>query len=132
MNSPRFGEIRVVNKTTLVVCGRDGLFRDKYGTVFGFCEGGDSLDDEVRLGVGFFSLPESNPLTNAAIAHDFAYSCPAYQRTHPRSEADALLRQQLQELAGKNFGLEVEAEVLADIAAVLGRYFWEYKETRCK
>lgn len=127
---PKTGEIRVVNKTTIVVRSKDGYFYDQWGTRFGFCEDGDSLDREVRLGVGLFSLPKDHPLTDAARAHDYAYSCPAYQATTPRSEADAMLRGQLLLLAQQNFGLTVEAEVLAFTAAVLGRYFWENERTR--
>jgi hypothetical protein len=127
---PGFGEIRVVNKTTVVVRGKDGFFYDKWGTRFGFCEDGDSLDNEVRLGVGLFSLPMSHPLTDAARFHDAAYSNPAYQATTPRSEADAMLRGQLLLLAHQHFGLTVEAAVLAFTAAVLGAYFWENELTR--
>lgn len=115
---------------TMVVCGEDGLLRDKDGTIFGVAVVDGSLDDEVRLGVWPFALSKDDPLTDAARAHDFAFSSPAYQRSHGRSEADAMLESQLELLAGESPVQRVKAWGLARLARIFGAAFWEDRRTR--
>ena len=115
---------------TMVVCGDDGLLRDKDGTIYGVASLDDSLDDEVRLGVWPFALSKNDPLNDAAKAHDAAYSIPAFQRHNYRSVADAKLEEDLFLLAGRSPYERAKAFALAKLARVFGGWFWENRGTR--
>ncbi len=101
------------------------LWYDDNGTEFALSDG-ISVDNVIRLGVGFFSLSEKNPLTNAARAHDFMYTSPAYQEYHTRKEADAVLYTHLRSL-GAN---KLTAGTLWMLSRIFGGFFWENDKTR--
>lgn len=85
---PNIKYIIVGKKVIKLIRNTRGLFQDPSGTEYALARNDTSKDIVVRIGVGWFSLPEDNILTPAAIPHDFKYSCPAYQLYHTRSEAD--------------------------------------------
>lgn len=105
--------------------GDDGLWRDADGGIYAIPEGADSADPHVRCGIGILSLPEHWQITIACRAHDYAYSTPAYQLTHTRSEADDMLETHIYLIEKSQF----TAEVLADLARTYGSSFWENKAT---
>lgn len=110
----------------------DGKWRDITGNVYAFPDDSASKDKTVRLGVGFFSLPVTHPLTQAATFHDAAYSNLEYQKTHTRSEVDReFLRQSLM-LAGDSMKLRAEAYAMYATVRAVGGWWWECKETRRK
>jgi len=111
----------------LIYCN-DGLFRDSNETIYGFCNSSDSTDSKVRLGVGAFSLPSDVPINDAAICHDNEYSNPAYQAVHDRSEADLLLKKQIEEL-GKNSLWGLLATPFYWIVRSMGGKYWENEKT---
>lgn len=125
----RFGQFVKIHDR-LIVRGKDGYFKDKDGTLYAVIDEEDSLDDEVRLGVGPFSLSQSDRLTVAAKAHDYAYSSKVFQERYKRAEADKMFDDHLALLAGKSHIQRAKAFVLSKLAKVFGRFFWERKETR--
>lgn len=120
---------RYVNGTELIQ-GVDGLWRDKYNTIYGLpdAEAGSS-DPVARCGVAPFVLPVSDPFTDACEIHDAAYSNPTYQNFHTRSEVDSKLEADLRLVAPTRLRRWL-APVLAGIAKVFGRFFWEIDGTR--
>lgn len=109
--------------------GADGLYRDQLGTVYGLTESKGSADETIRCGVGVASLPASNPWTDACRAHDNSYQNPAYQTFHTRGEADAKLEADLKLLSTSRLRRYL-APVVAGLARVFGRFFWENPKTR--
>lgn len=109
----------------------DGRWFDEHGNEYGLSDTELSMDIKIRLGVGPFSLNDDHPLNDGAIAHDYAYSSRAYQRSNPRSRADDRLEQQLLELSTNRFQ-RVTGFVLSRIARLFGGLFWENDDTRNK
>jgi len=104
----------------------DGLWRDKYGTIWGFQDGTASIDPDNVCGVGAISLSTENTLNAACFVHDQAYSNPTYQTFHSREEVDQQLYISLKKAgAGK-----LLSDMFYKLARVFGRFFWEKKETR--
>lgn len=104
----------------------DGLWRDKYGTIWGFLDTAASVDQDNVCGIGAFSLPVDDPLNAACFVHDQAYSNPTYQTFHSREEVDQQLYDSLEKAgAGKPL-----SNMFYKLARVFGRFFWEKKETR--
>lgn len=125
----KFGQFIKVHDR-LIVRGKDGYFKDKDGTLYAVIDEEDSLDDTIRLGVFPFALPESDPLNDAARAHDYAYSSEFYQKRYTREEVDNLLEMQLKQLAGDSPIQQAKAFVLSKLARLFGRFYWENKETK--
>lgn len=129
MVNSKFGQFIKVHDR-LIVRGKDGYFKDKEGTLYAVIDDDDSLDDTIRLGIYPFALPESDPLNDAARAHDFAYSSDIYQKRYTREEVDNLLEMQLKQLAGDSPLQNCKAFILSKMARLFGRFFWEEKGTR--
>lgn len=111
-----------------LVEGREpGIFQDlKTGTIFALPDKGSSVDEVVRCGVGWASLPADHGFTPGCVAHDAAYSIPAYQKYYKRSEADNMLYTHLR-LLGAN---KVQAWCMTTVARIFGGAFWENDKTR--
>jgi hypothetical protein len=107
--------------------GTDRLWRSKEGTIFAFRERLGSVDDVDRCGIGIFSLPQSDPLTDACRPHDFSYSSPGYQAFHTRAEADAELWRHAKLIDGSS---SWKVWLLRTIPPILGGAFWENSSTR--
>ena len=113
------GQIWVIEKY------QDGLWRDKWGTVYAVAEDTASVDNIDRCGIGWFSLPEKHPLTDACRPHDFMYSSPAFQMFHTREEADRALWWYC-----KILGFPTTGKIFRWISDKLGGSKWENSETR--
>lgn len=106
-----------------------GLWVDEGGTVFALVRRSWSRDPETRAGVGLFSLSKDHLLSRAAPAHDFAYSCPAYQMFHYRIDGDSMFLEHVKLLAGKE-DHEGFWHFISDMAlSRLSDGFWEVEET---
>src|SRR5689334_18422521 len=119
---------KVINGVELTK-GEDGLWRDREGTIFGLAEDDADADPIVRCGVGVASLPVSDEWTPGCAPHDFAYSSPAYQRFHDRSEADEMLEDHLKFVSTSRWRRAL-APAAALAARIAGWPFWEWARTR--
>lgn len=117
----------VFNKEVITVYKDiDGLWRDMSGTVYAFNESTASEDPINRCGVGFFSLPTTNPLTDDCTPHDYAYSSPGFEAFHTRKEADQYLESLIEENPS---AWSILAKPFYWIARILGSRYWENKDT---
>lgn len=97
---------------------QDGFFYDDYGTIWASETEAESLDDEVRAGIGIFSI---DGYDRQVRGHDFCYSNGVYQAFNTRAEADELLKQHMQGSSWKwPFYI---------LSRLLGGLFWENKKT---
>ena len=126
LNTTRFINFR--GETIPLSYGQDGLWRDEHGGVYGFMESGACTDEVVRLGVYPFALPAHWDINKLAKAHDYMYSCPAYQMFHTRKEADRALRKMLKHHGGRFWSLLRWPIYL--ITRVFGGRYWENERTR--
>lgn len=112
----------------LVTQKENGLWYGPDGCIFAYAEEDSSVDQEVRCGVGPFSLPKDCELNGACAPHDYAYSSPAYQEFHTREEADRMLEEHLK-LVAEHSILRVLAWPFRWLSRVFGGRYWENKET---
>lgn len=105
----------------------DGHWADCNGVKFAFAERASSVDDEVRAGIGFFSLPKGHILNDYARGHDFAYSCPVYQAYNLRSEADEDLKKAVDLAPG--YEHTITPELFEFLSRLGGSRFWECDKT---
>lgn len=103
----------------------DGIWRDAWGTEYSLSEDENSVDKINRYGIGIFSIPANHPASEAAAAHDHAYSSRVYQLYNTRKEADDALLESVR-LTGNN----LLARFGHLISRLFGRFFWERRETR--
>lgn len=114
-------------KVIKLILDSDGHWADENETKFAFAERALSVDDEVRAGIGFFSLPKGHILNEYARGHDFAYTCPVYQAYNFRSEADRDLKKALDLAPG--YGHTITPELFQFLSRVVGEGFWECDKT---
>lgn len=114
-----------------VIKHKDGLWRFEDGTIADLEEDGSKADKKVRCGVGYFSLDEDHKLTDACRPHDHAYSSPAYQALHTRSEADVYLKSLVKKIYPGVKGSAI-GTLFRNIANLFGAALWEEKSTRNK
>ncbi len=130
------GTVRFLNfrgKQYRTVLGADGLWRFDDGCIAGFNEDAASVDKIVRLGVGFFSVPEGLEVNVIAGPHDAKYTNPTWQRFHPRSEADNdLVKDTVAVLSSRigRFGARELGEIFSGLAHGHGASYWEDPSTR--
>lgn len=105
----------------------DGLWYDDNNTIYAYSEPKDSVDTEVRAGIGWFSLPSDSLLSAYSRGHDHAYSSPAYQAFHTRKEADEYLEACLKLCPG--YDATVVPELFTFLSRMFGSFFWENKQT---
>lgn len=111
-----------------IIKGPDGLWRSDDGTVWAFAEGGQA-DASDNCGVGFFSLPDGNPLNAICRYHDFQYSSPGYQAFNTRAESDEYLRLLISKSRGAG-NWKLLARPFYWLTRVFGRLYWENSRTR--
>lgn len=116
-------------KEILIIYGLDRLWRDSKGTVYGFVDSLSSANSVIRCGIGVLSLPRDSILTDACAPHDYMYSCPAYQATNCRKDADELLKTYIK-IVTKESWLKVATYPFYWVTRVFGRHFWENRDTR--
>ncbi len=98
---------------------RDDLFYyDKFGTIWANVSDAISLDDEVRAGIGIFSIDGYELEVDA---HDFIYSNEVAQAFISRSKADLILKEHMK---GKWMKLPFYW-----LSRIFGRFFWENDKT---
>lgn len=105
-----------------------GLYEDAAGCVWALRDDSQTLDAVERCGIAPFALPSwgmFQQLNEMCKAHDFAYSCPAYQAFHTREDAD----QYLGTLISRG-GYPVTGIIFEQIAHQLGGFAWENSKTR--
>lgn len=111
-----------------LIKGPDGLWRSDDGTVWAFAEGGQA-DTSENCGVGFFSLPDENPLNPICRYHDFQYASPGYQAFNTRAESDEYLRRSIANSKQAN-GWRLLARPFYWLTRVFGGLYWENPKTR--
>lgn len=109
----------------MVKDGRD-VWMDDSKTIWAYVDAAATTDSVVRCGVYPFVLPETSVCSDAAKAHDYAYSSPVYQLFYTRREADDKL---YEDLRCVGYSKPVAATMWA-LARIFGRLFWENKKTR--
>ena len=113
--------------------GSDGFWRDDQGVVYALEDSRWSKDDTVRAGVGWFSLNESDPWTDPARGHDFAFSSPVYQASHGRSEADEKLAEDLKTVSqGRSRFRRWVAGPVGWLVHKVSWWWWDEPSTRWK
>lgn len=111
-----------------VTMGNDCLWRDENGLIYGFIDNKYQKDRVTRLGVAPLALPTNIRINDAAKAHDYAYSSPAYQEFHSRKEADEVLEAQVEQL-GYGTIWQALAKPFYYIARIFGGKYWENDKT---
>lgn len=99
--------------------GSDGFYRDDFGCIWPQLKDGYSADNEVRAGIGWFSLPG---FENEVRAHDFMYSSDVFQAYNTRAEADEVLYEHMR-------GSWLRRPFYW-LSRLFGGDFWENKSTR--
>ena len=119
--------IRFKKELITITFGDDGFWRDPTGCIWSFNDKAKSVDDDVRLGVGVFSMPKNFDLNDCAIFHDNAYTNPGYQKYHFRKEADTILKEQLE---SKAKGIDkIFVAPFYFLSRLFGSLFWENDST---
>ena len=111
-----------------ITLGPDNLWRDEQGTIYGFIKDSYQKDKVTRLGIAPLVLPKKVRINDAAQAHDYAYSSPAYQEFNTRKEADKILEAQVEQL-GHGTIWQALAKPIYWITRLLGGKYWENKKT---
>ena len=118
---------------TLLFLGPDLIWRDDSGMEYGYENNAWSVDDKMQIGIGPISLPKDDPFNEAAVFHDHALSNVSWEKSHNRSEADSILKAQLEEIAKgmhEKYGAswrDYFPEFAYFLTHTLGlsRFFWE-------
>lgn len=130
MEDRRFISVR--GQTVELIRNAQGFWEAPGGTIFAYGELSHTVDPVTRCGIGFFSLSETNDITDACRPHDFAYNSPVYQAFHTREEADQKLETDItligQELRRPWY--QWVGKLFRKVAEVFGGKYWENKETR--
>lgn len=110
--------------------GEDLFWRDEQGGIYAYRDYDDtSLDSVDRCGVGrFFSISETDPVTDACGPHEFMYSSRVFQAFHTREEGDRWLESLTEQVPGREF----LAGPFYWLAHIFGRFrnLWENPKTR--